>query len=405
MTMLANADNYYEGTRFRLFPQLPNLAAFSEPETVWLSPPAGSLAPGPADNRMYVVDPINKPEPYGFPYLPPYRGPVYPPVMPDENGHFDYLEVGSREFLAAHMYGTLRFVLDVWEGYFGYTIPWHFQAHYPRLELVPLIPWNNAHSGYGFIEFGDGTARFGETPPLSLNFDVLAHEIGHSILFSQVGLPSDSTRTNGYSGFQESASDLMALIAVLHFNSVVDHLLETSQGNLYTLNELNRIGEVSETEQIRVASNPHKMTDFAADEDDVHRLAGPLTGAIFDILIDLFLDNLVEQGLISPTLIELSYLSPEQAEALQRPFAEAYQGHHRNFKQALVAARDYMGLLLATGWGRLSPDYLNYNHIGQALLAADRELSGGRYQQIILENFAWREIHLIAADNATLMAH
>ena len=70
------------GTRIRLFPQSHYLADFSEPETVWLSPPAGSVMPGPADDRMYVVDPVEK-DPYEFPYLPPYRGPSHPPVLPD----------------------------------------------------------------------------------------------------------------------------------------------------------------------------------------------------------------------------------------------------------------------------------------------------------------------------------
>ena len=71
------------GTRVRLFAQSHYLEAFQEPETVWLAPSAGSVGPGPSDDRIYVVDPIGKEQPYEFPYLPPYRGPAHPPVAPD----------------------------------------------------------------------------------------------------------------------------------------------------------------------------------------------------------------------------------------------------------------------------------------------------------------------------------
>ena len=69
------------GTRFKLYPQSPVMEVFAEPETVWVSPPAGSLEPGPADQRMYVVDAIGK-RPYeGLGGLP-YRGPRHAPVQP-----------------------------------------------------------------------------------------------------------------------------------------------------------------------------------------------------------------------------------------------------------------------------------------------------------------------------------
>ena len=154
MSVKLDADLKGKGTKFRLFPQPGFLEPYQEPETVWISPRAGSIGPGPADDRMYVVDTIDKEQPYEFPYLPPYDGPVRPPVEPNEFGHFDHLEVGSREFEAAHMYGTLRRVLDIWEGYFEKRIDWHFQDRYSRLELIPLLDWDNAQSGYGFIETG-----------------------------------------------------------------------------------------------------------------------------------------------------------------------------------------------------------------------------------------------------------
>jgi len=147
------------GTRVRLFGQSHYIEGFEEPEVVWLSPPAGSIGPGPADDRMYVVDPIDKETPYEFPYLPPYRGPAHPPVLPDAAGHFDYLDVNTRDFIAVHMYGGIRRTLDIWEGYFGRRIEWQFRQRFNRLELVPIINWDNAQSGFGFIETGFGPSQ------------------------------------------------------------------------------------------------------------------------------------------------------------------------------------------------------------------------------------------------------
>ncbi|MGO7425547.1 hypothetical protein ACCT09_38640, partial [Rhizobium ruizarguesonis] len=58
-------------TRFRLFVQPPFEDARSSPEIVEVSSRLGSLTAGPADNRMFVVEPVGKTGPYGV-----NRGPL-----------------------------------------------------------------------------------------------------------------------------------------------------------------------------------------------------------------------------------------------------------------------------------------------------------------------------------------
>ena len=390
------------GTRFRLFPQAPVSPAFAEPDTVWIALAPEHVSPGPADDRMYVIDPIEKTRHYDFPYLPPYDGPAHPPVEAGPDGHFDHLEIGSREFNAAHMYASVRVVLDIWEGYFGRPIEWHFQDRSDRLELIPHIDWNNAHAGYGFIETGYRKNEAGDKIPLCLNFDVLAHELGHSILYSEIGLPAQEAVTAEYVAFHESASDLVAIISALHFESIVDLLLSRTRGNLYMPNILNRIGELSPTEQIRLASNPLRMSDVPSIATPVtelsyparHRLGQPLTGAAFDILVEIFQQNLVANGLISEELDDACSGGPiddQQYEAVQRSFGEAYAGNHEGFRQALLDARDYMGTCLAAAWSRLSWD-LTFVEFGEALISVDRILTGGAYHDLIYESFVWRQI-------------
>lgn len=386
------------GTRFLVFPQSPALHSITEPVTVWVSPPPGAVVAGPADEQMYVVDAVDKQAPYDDKRLPPYVGPRHAAACPDAQGHFDHLQPGTRQFQAAHMYAVVRRVLDVWECYLGHPLRWHFETAYRRLELIPRIEWENAQSGYGFIESGMARDEQGEPQLYCLNFDILAHEIGHSLIYSIVGMPDARTQTPEYHGFQESAADMTALVAVLHFDSVVERLLDSTSGNLYSLNELNRFAEMSDVDQVRIASNDRQMSHYAEGWKKEHDLSLPLTGALFDLLIELFHSGLLENGLIDESLAEAAYdsiLPGADADRLQARFDAAYEGRHDAFKQALLQSRDYFGALLAESWKRVSRHHLSYVDIAQSLLDADRAIGKGRWHAQILECFAWRQIGAI----------
>ncbi len=393
------------GTRFRLFAQSPFLTRFREPETVWVSSPAGTIGPGPADDRMYVIDPIGKRVAYGQArdrfgnvayLLPPWPGPSYPPALPDADGHFDHVPIDSPEFEAAHLFGVVRRTLDIWEAYLCQSIEWHFAADFDQLELVLQRNLEeNAYMGYGFLEVGVHRARNGEIEPFSLNFDIIAHEVGHCIIYAVVGVPDVGSQDAEYYGFHESAADLTALVAALHFDSVVDDLLATTHGNLYTLNYINRIAELSDNQQIRLAANPASLLDFVRGWSDEHDLAQPLTGAMFDILVDVFHEELVERGLFGNDAEDLSDRledDPDYHRIIQPLFDDAYAADPQGFREALIYARDILGTYLAETWRRLSPDNLDYADVGRAMLAVDRMLTGGRYSRVIGVNLRRRAI-------------
>jgi hypothetical protein len=395
------------GARFKLFPQAPFLHPGAEPETVWVTLPPGGIGPGPQDRRMYVIDPIGKTQHYGItqfpnpaspPYLPPWDGPSLAPALPDPAGNFDYLEPGSRQFEMAHLYASVRFTLDVWERYFGHPIAWHFRPPYERLELSLLRTVKNAFAGFGFLEVGAHVTDAGEYHPFSLSFDIVAHEVGHLIIYSEVGLPVPELMEDEYFGFHESAADLVALLAVLHFDSVVERLLKTTSGNLYTLNELNRFAELSEDEEIRIAGNGRRISEFVDGWTKEHDLSEPLTGALFDILVDIFHESLLERGLIKPEVEDLAdqvQRVPEYEPLIQALFDEAYAVDPEGFREALLEARDYLGLALAETWRRLPAESLNYEDVAAILLGVERDLSGGRFARLMRENFLWREIGLV----------
>jgi hypothetical protein len=353
---------------------------------------------------MYVVDPVDAKLPYGIRYgrfgrpfilFPPWRGRVAPPVLPDSGGHFDYLQPGMPEFEAAHVFGCVRFTLDVWEGYFGRSIPWHFQSDLERLEIVLLPQYNNAQAGYGFLELGSYFLQEGEGIPFTLNFDIIAHEVGHLIVASEVGVPTTATAEGEYFGFHEAAADLVALVAAAHFDTVIDQLLEQTAGNLYVLNRLNRIGELSDNKEIRTASNGLHLAVFADGWVDEHDLSLPLTGAVFDILVDIFHELLVERRLISPEMEDLAdqiERRPEYEGLIQSRFDETFAANPAGFKAALLGARDQLGVYIAQAMIRLSPHSLNYDDVAAVLLDIDQDMTGGRYRRLIARNFDLRGI-------------
>jgi len=397
------------GVRFRLFPKPPYVHPEWPPETITVSDLPGSIGPGPADERMRLIFPVAKrysygvnPGPLGTPKLdfPPYRGLIHRPVCPDDEGNFDTIPEGTPQFAEAHVFGTVRFVLDIWERYFGRRIDWHFARDYRQLEIVIAPQIDNAYAGYGFMEVGAHHFPDGSLAPYALNFDVIAHELGHLILYSTIGLPTAATQHGEYYGFQESGADTTALIAGLHFESLLQHLLEETHGNLYTYNELDRFAELAPNDQIRLASNDVKMSAFAAGWTDEHALSQPLTGAIFDILVDIFQEMLVERGVISRDVAELTRdirSQPQNAQILQPAFDAAFEDRYEDFRAALIEARDTMGFMLAETWKRLTADYFTYLDVAETMIAVEAATTGGRYRRAMAESFAWREIGRVGA--------
>lgn len=379
------------GTRFLIFPQAPHVAGYSVPEPVWLSIDPSALQAGPADDRMYVRDPADGKDPYEFPYLPPYVGLTHPPAEPGPDGHFDRIDQTSRQFVAAHAYACVRRVLDIWESYLGRQIVWHFAETYERLEIIPWLDWDNAQSGYGFLELGVEQTADGQIYPYALNFDTIAHEVGHTILFSLLGMPGDAYYTQDFGAFHEAYSDLVSLITFLHFDSGLDRLLRRTRGNLLTLNELNRIVELTGERQIRLASNGRRMSEVTSE---VHDRSRPFTGAIFDTIVETYHSILVEEALADERLlrIDLREFDESTLSSISAFTASAFQPHPVQFKSALARARDEVGFLMAHVLGRLNPNDLDFGAVANAMLGLAEEKDFALAERLDV-NFRWREFY------------
>lgn len=379
------------GTRFLIFPQPPFVPGYERPELIYVSTPLGEVGPGPSDRRMYVLAPLFGKEHYAFPYMPPFNGPVLAPAEPGPDGHFDGIEVGTPEFLAAHAYACTRRMLDICEGYLGHEVPWFFDATFTRLEIVARLGWPNSQSGYGYMEFGEIDAGDG-AKPLALNFDVVAHEVAHLVLLGVLGLPRREPSAE-FLSYQEAMADFLALIGLLHFDTALDRILRRTRGNLLVFNELDRFAEVSDERQIRVFSHALKAGDVGPE---VHDFSRPFAGALFDSLIEIYQILLFDRGWsdldprVFPDLRKV--LSPD---ALEREFSIAdrgYEGRHFAVKGGLAEARDLLGECLVQSWRYLSPDDLTFRGAAEALVSAAGDGRANRFAASIHECFAWRRI-------------
>ena len=171
-------------------------------------------------------------------------------------------------------------------------------AFRPRLSparIVILPSLDNAYAGYGFMEIGAHPAADGMLTAVALNFDVMAHgsAISSSIRPSACRRPPAPAgrilRLPGIGRRHDGAHRGAA------FRVADDVLLEETHGNLYVFNELDRFAELSPHDEIRLASNDVKLSQFTAGWDDEHALSQPLTGAIFDVAVDIFQELLVER--------------------------------------------------------------------------------------------------------------
>jgi hypothetical protein len=386
----AGQDSGSAGTRFLIFPQVPLLADYATPEPVWISTPPDRMREGPSDARMYVRDPIFDKQPYEYPYMPPFDGDVHPPAFADASGHFDWMHPESRQFKAAHAFACVRRVMDIWESYHGRMIPWHFADTYERLEIIPNVDWHNAQSGFGYIELGQDRTVEGREFPFALNFDVIAHEMGHAILFSLFGFPETGNFPSDFTPFHESCSDIISFLSFMHFDTGLDRLLRHCNGNLLVLNELNRIAELAGDRQIRLACNQRKMSEVT---NEVHDQSRPFTGAVFDTMVDCYHGKLVREGLADERLLamDIRELDRDAMNRISRFTTDAFRARPFQFKAALADARDEVAMALVRAWPTLDASDLSFNNASEALLRSGEQINSF-LESKFEENLAWREL-------------
>jgi hypothetical protein len=398
-----------DGTRFRVFAHSARLG-FTD-EVVRIDAVPGTIGPGPCDATIDVIDAPDK-----SPYCSDATGrvkkrprPPYPPDGPRvrrpaaaRGGHFAHIRPGGRAFSATMAFAVIRLTLEIWRHFLQRPIPWHFrEGAGPVLQVHPRVATANAWSGYGYLEFGYPDWHWSTTNPFAENLEVIAHETGHLIMKSVIGTLPDDARSLQHRAHEEGAADLVALLVALHFESVIGHVLRQTRGYLYADGVLSRIGEwgTGGDDVARHAFNDATMTSVRRDPPTLnkHVLSAPFTGAVYDLLVEIFIDHLLADGAITRELADACHHDPARPVAdLARPFGLALRARRPAFAEAVRQARDDVAALLAGAWRRTTTDGLVFGKVLTHMLAADAELGLGR-ARLVRDTFALRGITPVAA--------
>jgi len=239
---------------------------------------------------MYVVDAIRK-----APYRDAFTGdyiwhPPYPktklrdaPVFPGPEGHFDYLQPGTRRFSAAAVYASVRCVLEIWEHFLGRRLPLVRERGQRKLEIIPQVTavGDTAWSGEGFLEFG--FAHRDPPQPYCENLDVVAHEVGHIILKRVIGAAPEGRLEFERRSHDEAGADLVSLVSILHFDRVIAAVLDQTRGKLFSVNILSQIGEYRLGQSGRRASRltfHHRTMRSAPPSTSSSRSTRPISSGV-----------------------------------------------------------------------------------------------------------------------------
>jgi len=205
------------------------------------------------------------------------------------------------QFHQLNVWAILQRALRFFEGAdcLGRRIPWGFEGN--RLLVVP-------HAGYGQNAYYDRRSKSlqfyyfdkeGGQVFTCLSTDIVHHEFGHAVLDGIRPLLNESASVET-AAFHEFFGDLTAILIILRNNAFRKRLVQETNGDLSEAQRLAGVAEefgreVTGQNYLRSAINESTM-ETAASTASPHKMSQVMTGAMFDILLDLSKHYLERRG-------------------------------------------------------------------------------------------------------------
>lgn len=270
------------GSRVMIWKQDPTVAALGR-RLAFLP---GLIANGPQDTRAETSLPGTT------------------PVVRNVNGDFIF-PTFSAESDCVHTYSVVVMALRMWQqSLAGQAIPWAWNTggNTQRITVKPR-GFNGANAFYSRsgreLSFGFFTPQGSPGQVFTCrSLDITAHEAGHAILdgLRPGWLGVGNVPQTG--GLHESFGDLTAVFLALAQFDQVEAFIALSKGNLHDANFLAAVAEefgaaLGRPAGLRNADNDLKLSQVA---NQVHALSQIFTGAIYDILADIFVHERIKQA-------------------------------------------------------------------------------------------------------------
>src|SRR5882724_991702 len=226
------------------------------------------------------------------------------PVSRNADGDFLF-PADTPEGDCAHTFAVVRETLTMFERVRGgVTVPWAWNVGgntdvltaYPRAGVTANAFYSRGQKALKFFFFTPS----GAPEPLFTcrSLDIVAHESGHAILD---GLKSGWLGINNppqTGGLHESFGDLAAIFLALAQLDQADALVAMTKADLHEKNFLAALAEqfgaaLGRPSGLRNADNDLKLSQVS---NEVHEISQIFTGAIYDILADIFRFERIRQS-------------------------------------------------------------------------------------------------------------
>jgi hypothetical protein len=224
--------------------------------------------------------------------------PGIPPVAPNVFGDF-IQSPGTEAFDAVHTFAVVRMTLTMYQRTSGTPVPWQWNSptNTDPLNVFPHGLPDTINAFYSrnlkALKFGDWTVP-GSSPPerafACRSLDIVSHETGHAVLdglkpnWILFGNPPQT------GGLHESFGDLSAIFLALAQLDQVEAIVAQTKANLHAKTFLAELAEqlglaLGRPNGLRNADNDLKLSEVG---NEVHAISQVFTGAIYDILADIF---------------------------------------------------------------------------------------------------------------------
>jgi hypothetical protein len=247
----------------------------------------GVVLAGPRDARIGVADPS------------------IPAVEPNAFGDFVTMP-DTPQFDAVHTFAVVRQTLTMYQRALSSAgaempLPWQWNSSVDTspLQIHPYGLPNVMNAFYsrsqGCLKFGDFVqdgVGVGETTRIYTcrSFDIVSHETGHAVLdgLKPQWLNADNPPQTG--GLHESFGDLTAIFLALSQLDQCDAVVAQTKARLHDKTFLADIAEqfglaLGNTNGLRNADNDLTLSQAGTE---VHAISQVFTGAVYDILADVF---------------------------------------------------------------------------------------------------------------------
>lgn len=223
------------------------------------------------------------------------------PVAPNAFGDF-VAQPDTPQFDAVHTFAVVRQTLTMYQRALSAAgaempLPWQWNS---SVDTAPLqvFPYGLPNVMNAFYSRSQGCLKFGDFVPTGQldrvytcrSFDIVAHETGHAVLdgLKPDWLQADNPPQTG--GLHESFGDLTAIFLALAQLDQCEAVIAQTKARLHDKTFLADIAEqfglaLGTTTGLRNADNNLTLTDAG---NEVHALSQVFTGAVYDILADLF---------------------------------------------------------------------------------------------------------------------